>query len=50
VVLIVAMAVLPLAHVPPVGLPDSTVALPVHTLPLPVIADGSALTVKFAVL
>ena len=46
----IAIAVVLLAHVPPVGLPDSTVALPVHTLPLPVIADGSGLTVKLAVL
>jgi len=50
VVLIIAMAVLLLVHVPPVGLPVRTVALPVHTLLLPVIAEGSAFTVKLAVL
>lgn len=50
VVLMVATAVLLLVHVPPVGLPERIVALPVHTLLLPVIAEGSAFTVKPAVL
>jgi hypothetical protein len=42
---IVATDVLPLLHKPPVTASLHVVAAPMHTLPLPVIADGSALTV-----
>src|ERR1700722_15656701 len=45
----VATAVLPLSHVPPVIPSDSVVATPAHRLVAPVIAPGVGLTVRMAV-
>ncbi len=41
----VATAVLLLVHAPPVTVLDNVLAVPMHTLPLPVMAAGEALTV-----
>ena len=46
----IAVAVLPLVHVPPVGVHASVLVAPIHTLPEPVIALGNAFTVTVAVL
>ena len=43
----VAIAVLLLVHAPPVTVLDNVLAVPRHTLPLPVMAAGDALTVTF---
>ena len=45
----VAVAVLLLVQVPPDGLLDTVVVLPMHKVESPVIADGALLTVTIAV-
>lgn len=42
----VAIEVLPLVHVPPEGVDDSVVLLPIHVLPVPVIDVGNGSTVN----
>jgi hypothetical protein len=48
--LTVATDVVPLVHVPPVGVELSEVVLPAHMVVVPVIADGAELTLTTVVL